>query len=360
MRIAVFAPTPPWVVRSGLETVAFESAKNLAKREHEVDFICLNHGRSGETVDGVNVIYAGKKLETGFAPMDHLLNSVTHFLTSHKGVKKRYDVFYAHKGIFLPMLKGEAPSVKYSYGEFLHWSPVTTTNILIDLFDSIESERIIACSEYAKNQLKWLGFSRVDVITPGTYVDRFKPSEHSTHRKLPTIVFAGRVTPSKGCTELIDILSAVKTDFKMVFVGKCEKSYHDSLVARARRYGIGEKLVFAGETSYSQIPNYYRRSDIQVLPSPIEAFGMVNVEAQSCGIPSVAYDVGGVSSSISHKKTGFLITPGDKREFAERINYLLENEKERLAMGKHARKWAKENFDWSVIAKRIERVFKRL
>ncbi len=365
MRIAVLAPTPPWVVRSGLETVAFESAKNLAKRGHEVDFICLNHGRRDEIVDGVNVIYAGKKLETGFMPMNHLLNSVTHFLTSHKGVKKRYDVFYAHKGIFLPMAKGGTPSVKYSYGEFLHWSPVTTANILIDLFDSIASERIIACSEYAKSQLKWFGFKHIDVITPGTYVDIFKPGlkVDALRKKYGNgfnIIFAGRVTPSKGCTQLIDILSMVKSDFRMIFVGKYERKYADFLMKKAKSYGIENKLVFLGETGYYNIPKYYNMADVQVLPSPIEAFGMVNVEAQSCGVPSIAYDVGGVGSSISHKRTGFLVAPGNKREFAERINFLLENEKERRRMGRRARTWAKENFDWSVIAKRVEKVFKRL
>lgn len=371
MKIAVLAPTPPWIVRSGLETVAFESAKNLKKRGHDVDMICLrSDGARTEMRDGVRVFYTGKKIGTNILALDHLLNSLTHFLTSHHGIEKNYDVLYVHKGVAIPQLLWKTPSVKYSYGEFLHWSPVTLTNTAIDMFDIYTSEKIIACSDFAKKQVE--GFpgmkGRVEMITPGTYTKYFKPlgRDEKLKKKLGinnenVVIFVGRVTASKGCDDLIDIAGVVakqNKNTKFLFVGKCDKKYLNHLLKKAEDAGVKGNLIFTGDVDYYEMPKYYALSDVQVLPSHMEAFGMVNIEAQSCGIPSIAYDVGGVSSSIKHNETGYLIRHGDKKSFAEKINLLLENSKIRNKLGKKGREKAIKEFDWSIIAEKTEMVLK--
>ncbi|MBI3412766.1 MAG: glycosyltransferase family 4 protein [Candidatus Aenigmarchaeota archaeon] len=369
MRIAVFAPTPPWIVRSGLETVAFESAKNLRMRGHQVDMVCLSSkGKRTEVRDGVRVFYSGKKINTGIPALDHLLNSLMHLLTSHAGIREKYDVLYVHKGIAIPQLLWKTPSVKYSYGEFLHWSPVTLTNTAIDMFDIYTSKKVIACSEFAESQIK--GFpgmkQRVAMITPGTYTRYFRPmgGDKKLKKKLGirnenVIIFAGRVTESKGCGDLIEIAAAVareNPDTKFLFVGKYDTSYASNLLKKAETHGIKNNVVFAGDADYYEMPKYYGLSDIQVLPSHMEAFGMVNIEAQSCGLPSIAYDTGGVSSSIKNGVTGYLVKMGDKKAFAQKINFLLNNEKARARMGKAGRERAKKEFDWSIIAEKTEKV----
>ncbi|MBI4176917.1 MAG: glycosyltransferase family 4 protein [Candidatus Aenigmarchaeota archaeon] len=370
MRIAVLAPTPPWVVRSGLETVAFESAKGLAKRGHEVDMICLSEGdKKTETRDGVRVLYAGKKIITKVPAADHLLNSLTHFLTSHLGVEKKYDVLYAHKGVAVPQLMWGVPCVKYSYGEFLHWSPVTLANTAIDMFDIYTSKKTIACSEFAKKQIEGFPFmkGRVEMITPGTHTKLFRPESRNKglQRELGirngerVVIFAGRVTASKGCEDLIDVAGTVVKNTestKFLFVGKYEKSYLARLLDKAEALGVSDRLIFAGDVDYYEMPKYYSISHVQVLPSHMEAFGMVNIEAQSCCLPSVAYDIGGVSSSIRHGVTGYLVKFGDKKSFASRISALLNNEKLRSRMGAAGRKRAVKEFDWAIIAEKTEKV----
>ncbi|MBI1971972.1 MAG: glycosyltransferase family 4 protein [Candidatus Aenigmarchaeota archaeon] len=374
MRIAVLAPTPPWVVHSGLETVAFESAKGLARRGHEVDMMCLNSGeRRMETRDGVRVFYAGKRVGTGIPAMDHLLNSLTHFLTSHRGLAKKYDVLYVHKGVAVPQLLWKTPSVKYSYGEFLHWSPVTLTNTAIDMFDIYTSRKVIACSDFAKKQIESFPLmkGRVRMITPGTYTKLFKPE--TKNRKLQSklgikrgervVIFAGRVTESKGCGDLVDIAGMVAKKFKntrFLFVGKYDKPYLESLLKKADANGVRSKLIFAGDVDYYDMPKYYSISHVQALPSHMEAFGMVNIEAQSCSVPSIAYDVGGVNSSIIDGVTGYLVKKGDKKSFASKISLLLGNEKLRNKIGAAGRRRATREFDWSIIAEKTEKVLEEV
>jgi glycosyltransferase involved in cell wall biosynthesis len=370
MRIAVLVPTPPWVVHSGLETVAFESAKNLVKLGHDVDMICIRSDeRITETRDGVRVLYAGKKIDTKIPAIDHLLNSLTHLFTSHRGVEGNYDVIYAHKGVAVPQLLWKIPVVKYSYGEFLHWSPVTLTNTAIDMFDIYTSNKVIVCSDFAKKQIENFPRmrGRVEMITPGTYTKIFRPA--AKDRKLQkmlglknsdkVVIFAGRVTDSKGCGDLVDIAEMVvkkNKNAKFLFVGKYEKNYLSALLKKASLAGIDSSLIFAGDVDYYSMPKYYAISQVQVLPSHMEAFGMVNIEAQSCGIPSIAYDIGGVGSSIEDGVTGYLVGMKNKTNFASKINVLLSNERLRKKMGAAGRKRATANFDWSIIAKKIENV----
>ncbi|MBI2085084.1 MAG: glycosyltransferase family 4 protein [Candidatus Aenigmarchaeota archaeon] len=374
MRIAVLVPTPPWIVHSGLETVAFESAKNLVKRGHDVDMICLRSGsQSAETRDGVRVLYVGKKFDTKIPAINHLLNSLTHLLTSHRGVGKNYDVLYVHKGIAIPQLMWKIPSVKYSYGEFLHWSPVTLTNTSIDMFDIYTSKKVIACSDFAKNQIENFPGMRgkVEMITPGTYTKIFRPSAKDKKiqktlglgEKDKVVIFAGRVTESKGCGDLVDIAGIVNKEnknAKFLFVGSHQKSYLSKLLKKAAALGIQDNLIFTGDVDYYSMPKYYALSHVQVLPSHMEAFGMVNIEAQSCGIPSIAYDVGGVNSSIDDGVTGYLVKMGDKKDFASKINLLLSDEKLRKRMGAAGRRRATKEFDWSIIARKVENVLKEV
>ncbi len=374
MKIAVLVPTPPWVVHSGLETVAFESAKNLVKRGHQVDMICLRSGpRNTETRDGVRVLYVGKTLDTKIPAINHLLNSLTHFFTSHSNVANNYDVLYVHKGIAISQLTWKIPSVKYSYGEFLHWSPVTLTNTSIDMFDIYTSKKVIACSDFAKKQIENFPGMKGDVemITPGTYTKIFKPAKKDKRlqktlglgEKDRVVIFAGRVTESKGCGDLVDIAKIViekNKNAKFLFVGKYEKGYLSKLLKKASLSGVEDNLIFAGDVDYYSMPKYYALSHVQVLPSHMEAFGMVNIEAQSCGVPSIAYDVGGVNSSIKNGITGYLVKMGDKKDFASKINIFLSDEKLRKMMGAQGRRRATKEFDWSIIAQKIENVLEEV
>ena len=111
--------------------------------------------------------------------------------------------------------------------------------------------------------------------------------------------------------------------------------------------GSGNIGYFKAFTQKKNIPNvvftgscdpydYYKESSILCLTSSAESWGMVLVEAQMFGCIPIAYDsYSSLGEIITDNLNGFKITPFNKKEYAERLEWLMNNEmeRERLAMG---------------------------
>lgn len=69
----------------------------------------------------------------------------------------------------------------------------------------------------------------------------------------------------------------------------------------------------------------YNAVDVYVSPTMAESFGMTLIEAQACGTPAVAYNIGGVPDTIDHKVTGYLVEPGDDGDFMRGIEWAFEH-----------------------------------
>ncbi len=124
-----------------------------------------------------------------------------------------------------------------------------------------------------------------------------------------------------------------------------------------RNLGIEPWVKFLGRISEEEKINSFCAADIHIMPSiqvgsMIEGFGIVFMEAAAAGLPSIAGNVGGQPEAVNHEKTGLVIDGRHIEQIKGAIKRLVLNSKERIQMGKEARKWAKEH-DWSNITKKI-------
>ena len=115
--------------------------------------------------------------------------------------------------------------------------------------------------------------------------------------------------------------------------------------------------------SYPQekkIEEKYAESSIFLLSSRYEGFGMVFIEAMSFGIPCVSFVCNyGPSDIIRNNEEGFLVTNGNEKELAEKLQLLMKNETLRLQMGKKARENVQRFLPENVV-KQWDELFKRL
>jgi glycosyltransferase involved in cell wall biosynthesis len=140
----------------------------------------------------------------------------------------------------------------------------------------------------------------------------------------------GRVHPRKDLATFIGACAEVsrhlpKARFAIVgpAEGRVEGEYQRSLEALARTLGIGERLRFTG--GRQDMPSVLKALDIFVLSSRHEGFGRVVAEAMSAGTPVIVSREGALIELVQDGRAGLLATPGDAREFADRILSLADD-----------------------------------
>lgn len=365
MRIGVTFHDPPWVSKGGTEVFAFEVAKRLSGRGHDVTFIAA--GKPGKEVrEGVKTVYTGIKARTGFPPADCLLGSMMHFLTGHIGLGD-FDVLYLHTGILAKLLS-RTPCVMHTWGEIIGPSPITLARTATDVITALASDRIVATSKYAAGQYKrYAAFrDKVRLINPSIDTGIFRPVKSRITRAYGlegknVVVFVGRISPSKGAEDMVEIarhLATENRDVKFLLIGPGDENYVSSLKRRIRDLGMKENFEFTGPVENKNLPDYYSAADLSILPSHFETFGLVNLESQACGTPVIAYDIGGIPSTIINNKTGFLVRYGDYHGFADKINLVLSDESLRKKMGKAGMNHIRSKFRWDENIIKLEGVLK--
>ncbi len=151
------------------------------------------------------------------------------------------------------------------------------------------------------------------------------------HAKL--VLSVGRLIRLKGTEHLIRAMPRVIEacpEAHLVLVGEGEEKVR--LQTLARGLGLDHRIMFAGGHAHEDVIQFMRAADVFVLPSLVESFGIVLVEAMSCGLPIVASNVMGVPSLIDDMVNGLLIPPGDPQALAGGIVGLLADPAASAAM----------------------------
>jgi glycosyltransferase involved in cell wall biosynthesis len=233
-----------------------------------------------------------------------------------------------------------------------------------------EADAIIAASRAAFNEVNKIArdADKVHLIPNGVDLQRFSPNIDGSQlrKKLGiegrSIVFALRHhEPKNGLEYLIRAIPIVaKERDDVVFViggdGSLMK-FHKQL---ANALEVRDKVIFTGMIPQDEVPHYYAMSNLTVVPSLQEAFGLVVSEAMACGKPTIGTKVGGIPDQIIDGYNGFLVQPRNPREIAEKILSLLNDPKEARRMGMNGRKIVEEKFDANKRTDKIIQLYSRL
>jgi len=239
-----------------------------------------------------------------------------------------------------------------------------------DLYLMKRVRKSVVLNEPLKRKLieKGIPEEKLEVIPNGVNVEDFEVSKEEVERVRKkyglegvVVMFAGTVTPRKGVFELIraaEILNNKDVLFLIVGNLNLDREYAQKVMEYARIKGINAK--FTGFVPYEDLKALYSACDVFVLPSFEEGHGIALTEAMASEKPLIGSNVGGIPMQIKDGWNGFLVEPGNEKQLAEKIEYLIENEEERAIMGKNSRKLAKEEFDWEKIAEKYLRVYESI
>ena len=128
------------------------------------------------------------------------------------------------------------------------------------------------------------------------------------------------------------------------------RQYHEKL---AEELGIRKNVIFTGKIATEDVPFYYALSDLVVVPSIQEAFGLVVSEAMACGKAVIGSNVGGICDQIIDGYNGFLVEPRNFGKIAEKILWAISNSEELKEMGMNGRRTVEQKFN---IERRIDAI----
>jgi glycosyltransferase involved in cell wall biosynthesis len=146
--------------------------------------------------------------------------------------------------------------------------------------------------------------------------------EHGIAPGAPVVGAVSRFFPVKGIRYLIDAFPAVlrqRPDARMLLVGRGPEDH--ALRSQAASLGIADRVIFAGFQRDSAA--YAGSFDVAVVPSLVEGFGLVAVEAMALGVPVVASRVDGLVEVITDERSGLLVPPADSAAIAAAVLRLL-------------------------------------
>jgi len=191
------------------------------------------------------------------------------------------------------------------------------------------------------------------------------------------LLSVGRLAKRKGIFEFISksLPSIVREFPEVIYIvmgGNPKKSlvHKEDLLNKIKKEiiikNLQDNVKLLGEVDKKTlIIDYYNISDILILPvipieEDMEGFGVVFLEAGACGKPVIGTNTGGIPDAVDRGKSGILIEPTKNfhKDLARSIIYLLKNPNLMKKIGDYGKRRVKENFDWPIIAKKYNKIFK--
>lgn len=178
-----------------------------------------------------------------------------------------------------------------------------------------------------------------DIFRPDPEARRLTRSALAVGETSLVLCFVGRLKREKGFTDLAEALATLdsREDFLLLAVGRDEEN-----LAPSARAALGSRFMHVDHTK--EVQKYLQASDLFVLPSHREGFGLSVIEASSCALPVIVSDIYGLEDAIIPEITGLTCPVMDVPALASTIKTLFSEPDTRTRMGSEGRQRALQLF----------------
>lgn len=217
------------------------------------------------------------------------------------------------------------------------------------------ADKIVCVSELAKRSYIDSGIDgiRIQINQVGCDISKFSSSDNSARAGAPKFVFVGIPGIHKGFDLLISSHAQLLRQFpdtELHVVGDA---------TMIKRLVISDKIYLHGKLSHEQLSKLLPQMDCLVLPSRLESFGMVVVEALAAGVPVIVSDHAGASEAINEGENGWVVPAGSESALFERMLTCCREIDLVRSMNTYCASSA-TGYDWSYYSKRTLDIFSPL
>ena len=312
----------------GSGAVATELGLELARRGHEVHFVSyaspFRLRGYAERVTFHEVTQTEYPLFEQSSPYALALAVKQHEVA----MREKLDIMHVHYAIphaatawlAKQMLKGQQD---LKIVTTLHGTDITLVGqdpsyFTLTKFSIEQSDRVTAVSQFLRNETyRAFGCDGCDVIVIPNFVSaaEYHPPTDATCRGSlapadhKVLVHVSNFRPVKRVTDVVRVFAGVRRELPATLVLVGDGPDRDAAEQEVDRLKLRRDVRFLGKVD--NVADILRGSDLFLLPSETESFGLAALEAMACAVPVVATAVGGVPEVVVHGETGFLTPKGD-------------------------------------------------
>jgi len=379
---------PPAEAFGGPVKVAYQTAKELVKRKHEVvvytsdakDFSSRLRIDSDNLIDGIRVHYFRNLALT-------LVKKFKLFITPQlvsraKEEVKEFDVIHLHEYRTFQNIviahyanKYGVPYVLQAHGSLPR---IMAKQRLKRIYDALfgyrllrDASRVIALSRVEAEQYRSVGVpeEKIEVIPNGIDLSEYAdlPPKGCFRQKFgikeeeKIVLYLGRIHRIKGLDILVEAFAKVIEDLgdiRLVVVGP-DDGYLNELKALINALKIEDNVLILDPLYGEDKLETYVDADVYVLPSRYEAFSISLLEAYACGKPVIASRVGGLTDIVVEGITGLLVETRDVRKLTRSMLSLLNDDDRAKEMGLRSKQFVKENFTIEKVVDKLEPLYQK-
>lgn len=341
----------------GAEQVTFEHAKAWYKAGHDVTLFTSNYSaaKDAETLENIHVIrrgdYAfGVKFAAFFWYLTKKHPKFDLVIDEFHGIPFFTPLYIRTRKLAFIHEAAREVWKKNFWPKPYNLIPATVGTIFEPFVFKLLYRKIpfMTVSESTKTDLISYGIPPKNITIIHNGVKLFLPAKTLAKDLRSTAIYLGALSDDKGTPDAIKVFAEIarKDDmWQFWVVGPGTPEYVKKLKRMAEDLGIMGNLKFWGFVSDTKKFELLSRSHILINTSIHEGWGLVNIEANSCGIPVIGYDVKGIRDSVKNKVTGILVPKGDIRNMAEQALKIVRSKEVFGNYQKECRKWASK-FSW--------------
>jgi N-acetyl-alpha-D-glucosaminyl L-malate synthase BshA len=369
MKLKIGIVCYPSVGGSGV--VATELGKILAERGHEIHFI------SSSMPFRLNKLYPNiyfHEVEVNqysvfkYPPYDLALATKI----AEVAQREELDVIHAHYAIphaVCAFLAKQMTGEHLKIVTTLHGTDITVLGSDPSLSELIKfgiekSDAVTAVSNALVQETHDLIAPKQKIETIHNFIDgrvyrRVQaPSLREEYGILPdekVVIHVSNFSQVKRVTDVVEAFHLIQQGIpsKLLLVGDGPEM---TVVCRlVRKLGLQDRVLFLGKQE--NVEELYSISDLKLLLSEKESFGLVLLEAMACGVPCIGTNIGGIPEVIVEDETGYVCKLGDVKDIAAKSLHILKDEARLQRMSKQAAAMVKNKFDSEKIVSQYEKIY---
>ncbi len=380
LQVCPIFPPQPGEFASGVTQVVYNISKELISRGHEVEVYTTNALDLRRKIKSDLLVIDGIKVH--YFP--YIMHYYTFFLTPSliptlKRNLKQFDIVHIHDyrtfqaAIVAHYAKEiSIPYVMQAHGSLPHYGAKQTFKRLYDILLGYRllknASRVIALTPMEALQYKNIGVNqdRIEIVPNGINLSEFDTllERGQFKRKFglsdsqQIILCLGRIHKIKGLDLVVKAFAQLSKNFsevRLVIAGP-DDGYLPALKRLIKELNIGEKVILPGPVYGVGKLEAYVDTDVYVLPSSYEIFGITVLEAMACGTPVITTDTCGIANWVNSH--GGYSVPFNEDELRRVLLTLLTDDGLRIRFGQSGKKLVVTKFTWDKIVVLLEKLYR--